>query len=428
MRSGTHSVSDRASTPGAGSDLRTRFEELGAVLGDRLGEVVTALPRHSGPTIVASQLGITAVTASRLLKAIGQSDPIATLRLLPGPKPLQQIVASARRKGVSEGLCDAALGVVEEFGVLIRDEAGDRGALNAMLSAWLPDARRDFEAQRRQTIFKSMAEINGVSTAFELNSIVLAPSAQPGLIDVVDIKALMGLDRIRQDAIVQLGTQRLGGPTVADPGERSQDDPPRIPTNLDGDPALDGLHTVRLDEFCGAAPAPLIAKRFGAYVQYSLGPTGFGPRSKVDLVLAEVNRAELELREPNAERPPYFYALPETASRRIVFDLVVHEDVYPDSDPDLIAYDTAGRGPAVAGDPGRELDLRHVSEPLENLGPGIARMRLLEFPRYGELQRLVFDKLGWKAEAFRSYRAAINFPLVGTQLTLSFARSGSSAS
>ena len=32
------------------------------------------------------------MTASRLLKGLAQSDPIATLRVLPGPRPLAQIV------------------------------------------------------------------------------------------------------------------------------------------------------------------------------------------------------------------------------------------------------------------------------------------------------------------------------------------------
>ncbi|MCP3917016.1 MAG: hypothetical protein GY711_15830 [bacterium] len=420
-RSSSPAPSQRASSPG--SDLRHRVEALGTGLAESLSQVLAHLPRRAvGPQIVANMLGITTVTASRLLKALGQSDPVATLQLVPGPNPLKRIVEAAREAGVDEQHCQPAWAAIESFDSLIRNEAGDRGALKAMLSAWLPQERREFEAQRRQSIFKAMAELDGVSSELELNAIILHAGSNAEKLDIANIKCLLGVDRIRPDAVVQLGTRRVANPAAA------ESDRPRGPVNLDGESALEGMHTVRLDEFCKAPPAPLEANDFGPYVRYSLGPTGFGPASKVDLVIAEVNRNELNSRRPSKEQPPYFFTIPEMASRKAVFDLLVHRDVYAGRGPTLLAYDTSGRGPAAAADPERKLDQRHVAETVDVLGSGLQRARLLEFPRYLDLLRHSFEKLGWESDEFRAYRIAISYPLVGTQITLAFLEPDFSAS
>lgn len=406
----------------AGNDIHRRVEHLGAVLAETLGVVLSEIPgRGVGPQMLANAIGITVATASRLLKALSQDRPVAVLQLLPGPNPLRRIVTSAREKGVSERAASAALETIEEFDRLIRTEAGDRSAFKAMLSAWLPEERREFEAARRQSIFKAMCEIDGVSSDLELNCIVLKPGKAEGQLDLIDIKALLGIDRIRPDAILKLGTQALH--TSMSEAEMAVAGEGRQPRNLAGELALDGLHSVRMDEFCSARPAPLAVDTFGSHVQYTLGPTGFGPSSTVDLVLVEVNRDELPVREPREGwSRPYFFQVPEVAVRQSVFDLVIHRDVYPDCNVELIGFDTAGRGPASVNDETRALDRRKVYEEITPLGSGLQRMRLLEFPRYTELVRQVMDKLDCDSDEFRAYRVKIPYPLSGTQITLALDR------
>ncbi|MEZ6016472.1 MAG: hypothetical protein R3F49_15245 [Planctomycetota bacterium] len=422
MQPGSKRVTTRKVGPAAGSEVRQRVESLGTALANGLSAMLAGLPkRTTGPQRLAEALGITTVTASRLLKALGQADPVATLQLVPGPKPLREVIAAAGAAGAPPELCARALNDVEEFDQLIRTHGGDRGALRAMLSAWLPEERRDFEAQRRQTIYKATAELEGVSSELELNAMVLFPSDKPGFIDIVSIKGLLGIDRIRPDACVKLATRRLVLPDEIEPvdGPRLEDSP-RMPLNLDGDPAVDGLHTVRLDAFCAAPPAPLEARTFGQSVQYSLGPTGFGPASKVDLVIAEVNRAELPHRRPGLDRTPYFFTIPEMATRRLVFDLLIHEDVYGGTVPTLMTYDTTGQGPAAANDPARQLDLRPATEPAQSLGVGLSRLRVLEFPRYTQLIESTFERLKLDPTRFRSFRYAQIYPLLGRQITFAF--------
>jgi len=398
----------------AGSEVRQRVEALGKRLTADLETLLATLPRWgTGPQRLAETLGISTVTASRLLRGLAQADPIATLQLIPGPRPLREIVAGAGKAGAPEAKCAAATRVIDEFDDLIRGLAGDRGALKAMLSAWLPEERGDFEAQRRQAIFKAYAELEGVAADLVLEAIVLLPSATPGRLDLVSVNCLLGVDRLRPDAVVRLSTRRLGAPSPEAPAERT-------PLTLDGELALDGLHTARLDAFCGAPPAPLEAQVLGPIVQYSLGPTGFGPASKVDLVIAEVNRAELPNRAADAEQPPYFFTVPEIAARRVTFDVLVHDSVYGGTAPELLTYATIGAGPAVACAPERAIDLRPSTEQVQALGAGLARLRLAEFPRYVPLMEHVFSRLGLAESEFRGYRFSQVHPLVGRQFTFAF--------
>ncbi|MEM9378892.1 MAG: hypothetical protein AAGB93_03005 [Planctomycetota bacterium] len=408
-----HVPAQRVAEPG--SEIRLRVERLGASLADGLGLVLDGLPgRPVGPQRLGEVLGITTVTASRLLKAISQQDPIAVVQLLPGPTPLRRVTDAARATGAPGEACDAAVAQIDAFAALIRDTAGDRGALRSMLSTWLPDERREFEAQRRQAIFKAFAELEGVSCDLQLDTILLHPSAERGMLDVANVKCLLGIDRIRPDAAVKLGTRRVA---LASDEER-----PRVPLTLDGEPALGGLNSVRLDQFCKAPPAPLAVSRFGDAVQYSLGPTGFGRDAKVDLVVAELNRAELEQERDGSL---YFFSIPEMATRRLVFDLVVHEDLCASTRPALHVHSTAAMGPARPGDPQREPDRRASTASLELLGAGTRRLRLLEFGRYGALLDHALERLGWDATKLRTYRVSVAYPLVGRQISIALDAHGS---
>ena len=409
------------SPPTAGQDLRAQAEALGADLQDGFSVLISGLPRRIlGPQALSDTLeGINVVSASRLLKALAQKDPIATLQLLPGPKPLQRVIDSAKALGLGEDLTDAAELATANFDLFIREQTGDRSSLKAMLSAWLPEERKEFEKQRRQTIFKARQELEGVSSELELNSIILHPSKEEGHLDLVNVKCLFGIDRIRPDAVVKLGTRRMPGAAntrTIKKGESAD----RLPTNLDGEPAQDGLHSVLLNEFCSARPAPLQVHQHGPDVHYSLGPTGFGKASKVDLVITEVNRGEMKAETEDQKRSPHFWVVPEMCVRKLVFDLLLHEDVYQGRSPQLYFYNTNGAGPAAAADPHRELDRREFTHSIEVIGKDLRRMRLMEFPAYGKLKSKIFEKLEWDASKFRAYRISITYPLTGIQVSLAF--------
>ena len=401
----------------AGRDFRQQVDRVGNSLAESFTALLGSLTgRQKGPQALGEYLGITTVTASRLLRAVDLTDPVAVVQQIPGTVPLRRIIEAAAQRGAPEDRRATAERAVAAFEELIREHAGHRSGLSAMLTDWLPQGRREFEIRRRQAAYKAISELKGVSSELDLSTIVLHPSREEGRVDLLSIQGIFGLDRIRPDAVVHLGTmRRTNAHRVKEPLQES-DGAPRGPLTLDGDPSVDGLHSVRLDQFCSASPAPLETRVIGEDVQYTLGQTGFGPRSTVDLVIAEVNPGELldedHLRGAN---PPYFFHIPAAPTRSMVFDVLVHEEVYPGLAGELIVFDTGHRGPASPHQTERDVDRMRVSETLEDLGASPARRRLSGFPGYGELLEHAFDKLGWDPTRFRGFRVQVSYPLHGTQ-------------
>lgn len=394
--------------PPPGSHLEQRVRETGLALSEGLSAVLDALPgAPHGPQALATELALDKVLTSRVLKAVRSTDPISVVHRAPGPEPIRRLLRAAKRKGVDAGLVSAGEAAVNEFERLIRTEAGDRSSLGAMLSAWLPEARQEFELRRKQSAFKAMSQLKGISADVDFSSVLLAPSDDGQHLDVVWVLGQYGVQRLRPGTTVKFVTRRV-----------EHDAAERRPVDLSG-AMIDGIDDVRLDEFCHAPPAPLIAARHGDEVQYTLGDSGFGPRSTVDVVLAEVNRREIRRYVPAEEdRKSYVFAEVSTPVKLLVFDVYVHRDVYPGSEPELRIYDTHGSGIADPNASARDVDLFDIVEDLRRLRTD--EVFAGEVPKQRELMGEVLGRLEWNQELFRIYRCRVEYPIYGSQLTIVF--------
>lgn len=400
--------------PPAGPDpsatLEDRAQAVGSDLARALRAVLEPLPEAGqGPQALARALGVDKVLTSRVLKALAQRDPIAVLHCAPGPEPLRRVVRAAQARGATEVASFAAERSIQAFEALIRVDAGDRGALGAMLSAWLPEARAEFELRWKQAAYRAVAQLKGASMATNLSTAFLAPSADPERLDVVWVNSFLGLGRLRPGAPVRFTSRRLGDAATA-----------RRPVTLEGTP-VEGLDGLRLDRFCAASPAPIAVERVGDVVHYVLGPTGFGPTATFDLVHAEVNRAELPRSVPRGSgRRGYVYADIAVPTELLVFDVFVHQAVYSGAEPELVLYDTAIGGIADVNDRARDFDRLDLLERVAPLGRGTGQVRAAESPRYADLVRHVHERMGWVADEFRGYRVRIEYPVYGAEVALAF--------
>lgn len=395
-------------TPQSGLPIEIDISSTGRDLARSLGRVLDAVG-SGGPVEIAKTLGIDKVLASRALKAARNRDPMAVVFLAPGPDPLRRMLKAASRRGVEAALLDSAERAVDQFDRLIKKHAGDRSALDAILSSWLPEARAEFELRRKQSAFKAISQLKGAVADVNLATVMLGPSADGEHLDVVWISGLLGLHRLRPGAAVKFATRRLDG-----------GDAPRRPMSLDGH-AVDDLEGVRLDQYCTAPPPRLDIVRAGDVVHYTLAGEAFGPRSAVDLVFAEVNRNEMKrFVSAGSRRKGYVFAEVSTPVRTLHFDVLVHAEVYPGADPELCIYDTALDGVANINDPGRDIDRMDMLESIQSLGVGPSRWRSGDVPNYAELVREVCVKLDWNAQAFRGYRCRIDYPMYGSQIAMAF--------
>jgi hypothetical protein len=406
---GSSSITEPVDVKAAPS-LEAKISEIGARLARSLTEVLDALPGPpQGPQKLAELLSVDKVLTSRTLKAARHRDPVAVVHLAPGPEPLRRLLRAARKQGIDAEQIDVALEAVRDFESLIRREAGDRSSLDAIISAWLPEAREQFELRRKQAAHRAMSELRGSAANVNFATVMLHPSDDGQHIDVLWLFGLLGLQRLRPNVSIKFATRRIvtGGP-------------PRQPASIEGEP-IEGMGSVRLDRFCEAPPAGLSIASVGDVMHYTIADHGFGPHKKVDLVLAECNLAEMPRFVPaGSGRKGYVFCEVATPSRTLLFDVLVHEDVYPGREPALHIYDTTLDGVADVNDRARDIDRMDMLEHIQMLGRGASTFRVADNPHYVEMLRYCFSKLAWLDGAFRGYRCRIDYPIYGSQVVMAF--------
>lgn len=381
---------------------RERISLLGKELQTSLREIADALvPSAAGSGALASASGMSAAFASRLLKALRQDEPTAVVFHLPGPAPLRRFVDGAVAAGAPATLGPPAHRAIAQLERCIREEAGDRSALHAVIAAWQPDHAAAFALARKQEIYRAWSQLKGAAADLNVATVILHPSASAGRLDVLWIMGLLGLRRLRPGATVKLATRRL----AASGAEARAPDP------------------LALGEYCQAPPAALEAHAVGETVHYLLGDSGVGLSRAADLLLAEHNRAEIEYGRAAGDpaRRSHVFAEVGTPSRALVFDLLVHESLFPGQRPQLSIYDTILDGVADVNDRSRDVDRLDLPETVEALGAGFGALRMEGLPRYQEMLAQVCARAGWDPARLRAWRCRIEFPPHGAQVVLSFA-------
>jgi hypothetical protein len=102
------------------------------------------------------------------------------------------------------------------------------------------------------------------------------------------------------------------------------------------------------------------------------------------------------------------------------FDVLVHRDLYPGNEPELVIYDTAFQGVASVNDRARDVDRLDLLESVDALGAP-PRLRSADVPRYAELIEAAARSAGFDLPSFRGYRTRVDYPLYGSQVTMAFA-------
>ncbi len=403
---------DNEPRPAAG--LEARICAVGESLRRSLAGVLDALPGGPfRPQELARKLGINKDLSSRTLKALSKQDPLAAVYHMPGPASLRQLILAAARTGVPSEVLTPAEQAVQQFDRLIRVEAGDRISLDGMISAWLPDARDRFETTNKQAVFRGMAQIKGIVADVALTTAIVHPSTDPARVDGVWLLAWFGLRRLRPGAMLHVRSGQIR--PLADDHQRK---------TIHGRPVED-IESLLLMPFCSQPVPRLQARPDARAAHYLVAGDSIGPRAAVDLVLAELTIGCMRRYRTPPQQPGFRqYRGPSSEVtipvRTLVFDVLLHEDVYPDRDPSLFIYDTAGLGVADMNDPARDPDRLDLNETIEPLGRGVSRFRATEIPRYTEMIRHVLSNLGWSADHFRGYRCRLQYPVYGSQVCMGF--------
>lgn len=380
------------------------LDEMVARIGSRLAGAFSALlaglpgaPHR--PQELARALNINKDLSSRILKAVENKDPIAIAHAIPGPDPLRRLIRAGARRQVDREVVRAAEQAVDEFESLIRNVAGDRGGLDTIISAWLPEVREKAELLSKQAVFKGMSQIRGLSAEVDFVTRFVHPATSGHKRDYVLLSGLRSLRRLRPGAVVALNY--FGLHPAAGSGRR---------LTMDGN-AADHEHDYILEPFCSSPRPHFAISEDRAVTSQILSEDEVGLKSATDVTWAHMQRSS-EIRG--------VFSTVNVPTRKGIYDLFIHPDVEPRVEPALEIHDTTEQGIARFGDPARAADLLDLRANIDFLGAGASRFRCSEIPRYMDMIEFVCRKMGWNASEFLGYRCSIDYPLYGSQITLAF--------
>jgi hypothetical protein len=324
--------------------------------------------------------------------------------MMPGPEPLRRLLRAAERKKVDPALIAEARSAVDRFAQLIDVDAGDRSNLDAIISGWLPDARQRVELIAKQSVYRGMSQLLGMSSEAEQHCHILHPSRDAaGHADLLWIAATRGLRRVRPGLVVTYDTVHFAAPMLTVTGR-----------------PVEGLDGLLLADFCSQPLPQLSVSRTNDIVRYTLSGDDVGVQSAVNLahgtLLPQAKRLNSSVDEPS-QRTTVAVGV-ATPTRVLLFDVLLHPDVYPDQQPRLKLFRTAGvfdRSQAR-----HDADRLDTLETVQFLGRGIAKFRAAEMPAFQNIVRFVCAERGWDAEALRGFRCRIEFPMYSSEVVLEF--------
>ena len=394
----------------AGDEFQHRIGHIGQQLSGAMRSVLDAIPGGPHrPQELSRVLQISKDLSSRTLNASSKKDPLAVAYLMPGPASLRQLLRAAARKQVSSELIREAEAAVRQFERLIRIDAGDRISLDGIISSWLPDARERFETCNKQAVYRGMAQLKGVMADVGVTTAMVHPADDGESLDGVWILGSLGLRRIRPGPPIHFCSRQINPPVR---GKR--------PLTLDRQPA-EGLEGLMLESFSSSPTPRMNVHHEGSTMHYLLPSGTIGPSSAIDVFVAEMMPGCM--RRYNSDQSPKRCgpsSAVTTPIKTLIFDMLLHEGVYPGRDPSLLVYDTAQGGTVDINDPARDIDLLDVAESIEYLGWNVATFRATEIPQYAEIIAHVCGKMGWDGRKFRGYRCQAQYPIYGSQLCMAF--------
>jgi hypothetical protein len=386
--------------------VEARIHEVGRELTSAFTRVLGAIPGGPHrPQLLARRLGVNAVLTSRLLNAAQQSDPIAVAHAMPGPEPLRRVLRAAEKHKIDRELLKEASAAVDRFQHLIDAVAGDRSALDAIISGWLPDARERVELNAKQSVFRGISHLLGTASDVGHYTFIIHPdSGGSDRADEIRIMNTRGLRRVRPGFVVNYDTVHSKDPML----------------NLRGEP-VDGLHGLLLEKFCSSPLPRLTVHHEDGIAHCVLAEQEVGLQSAVDLVhatfLPRKRRMTMEPGEP--PRKTSMAIGIDTPTRVFVLDVLLHKDICPRQQPEMNMYRTAGVFGTAPGSR-RERDRLDLLESIQPLGRGLAKFRSSDTPQQQEIIQFACDQRGWNANELRGYRCRVDYPMYSSEIELSF--------
>ncbi len=387
---------------GSASNTHPDVEATALSLVNSLRAIVASTsPQPPSPTHLANRLGLSRVTISKLLGSLDQSTLFDTLERIPGPDSLRDFVQSTSRINTPPALIASAVASIDRFETLIRDHFGTRDALHAAIGSQSASLRSRIDIAARGDVFKGLRQVLGMEAETWLTAMFFVPNAtEPEWASVTTIHGAIGMRRLRPDAQVYF----TFGPPFHEPG---------------CEPEL-SKSPVSLQEHYTNEPASLEVSMSGSQLRHRLIGDRLGKNAKADmLAVSHSVRGSRRFSAPESKLRGISIFV-DTPVRMLVADAIVHRDVFPDSEPELLVYNPGARGPANPNDSSRDADRVPTGEPVVQMPNNAQRFDLDEVPNYRRMVESVSRQIGCSLSDFRVYRLRLAYPVPCFQHVIAF--------
>ena len=398
------------------SEIAPFEDEAGQVLGrfrSAFADIIAALPGEiTRPQELTRALGIDKKLGWKIANVVQSPDPFEIAQHVPGRSGLQIFLNAAKKKKISQEYINAAQDAILEYERLIDIHAGDRATLEMMLLSHAKQGRERVDSEYRRAAFRSNSYIWGIQARTQFRAYFLNPSSNSDLLDLVSVRGFVGLRRIRAGVPWVIHRAKI----VDDDGvqRRSIRTEPLVP------PIDDETHGVPLlPEFC-TKPLPKMRRvtvRPG-FIDHEIIEGQVGNTASATCVMAESVRESIPHYREQHNRCMELVTRVNTPCEHLIFDQIVRADVFGDALPTLAVYsELTGETPQkfLAGGRSR----LPVYEKVAPLGRASASLHAAEIPRYSDITRFVFDRMGWDARQFNVFRVHMEFPPIPTAIVVS---------
>jgi len=355
-------------------------------------------------TDVARKLRLDKTLAWKIARFVQEVELGEAARHMPGPGGLEIVLRAAGAQGVPLPRIEAVRQADQRLRDFVDRHAGDRRSFEAMLAGSAPDERLVLE--ERRAYYRAGSTIWGVRARVQFLVLALRPSAHDdGMLDVVQLGGLAGLERLRPD--IPWLIRRL---------RASASDDGRAVIRVRREPldAAGGASSL-VPEYC-SQPVPELRQFEGAngWIYHELAPGPVGRRGAVTCVMGEIYRSALPLRYAPDNTQGRYTLTVRTPVEGVLFDLLIHRTLSHFGRASASVAGLLEDRPAGAGD----ACLLSGPQDAHRLGapPVVQTPRLASYP---DMVAGALARAGWGPLAeFVGYRTEIDYPAAPCDLVM----------
>jgi hypothetical protein len=375
-------------------------------------ELIDAVPaRIATASDLQRALRIDMKLAWKIYK-IANAGSLAAGAYMPGSPSIRKLIGAAKRCGIAPPVLEKIASATDEFDSLVAAHAGDRSTFDSMVSGrGADDHGRAVTLRQKRAAFRANRHLRGAQARAQLKSMILRPSEDPALLDVVAIQGYQDLRRVRYD-----------GPLVVSRVRISDDNHGIRRSNWEplGPKAGQSEDSSLLGAFCSPELPPFRAVRTaGDFVLGELVGHGVGNRSAITCIDGYLARGAVPRYRDETNRFGAALTWVPIPCEVLVLDLVVREDTLRNLSPIVGCYSSTLSESALPAAM-ESCDRLPLNESVVFLGKGLPVLRSSDIERHGEMYAAVFDKLGWASERFEVYRCRIAYPVMLSSVLIRF--------